>query len=86
MAAWEAILSTDILIQRMMKDVFIIWFLLLSVCLFVFLYRKAVKSYRDAKENSLEELERWKEEKLQEYLTKKRHEEESNQDKQSNNE
>ena len=55
----------------------IVLFLLLSVYLFVFLYRRAVKSYRDAKEHSLEELERWKEEKLQEYLSKKRQEEES---------
>ena len=59
-----------------MKNVFIILFLLLSVCLFIFLYRCAVKSYRDAKEHSLEELEQWKEEKLQEYLSKKRQEEE----------
>ena len=59
-----------------MKNVFIILFLLRSVCLFIFLYRCAVKSYRDAKEHSLEELEQWKEEKLQEYLSKKRQEEE----------
>lgn len=55
-----------------MKEVLIILFLLLSVCLFIFLYRRAVKSYRDAKENGLEELERWKEEKCQEFLSKKR--------------
>ena len=61
----------------MMESVLIILFLLLSVCLFVFLYRSAVKSYRDAKEHSLEDLERWKEEKLQEYLSKKPQEEES---------
>lgn len=54
-----------------MKEVLIILFLLLSVCLFVFLYIRARKSYRDAKEHSLEELERWKDEKIQEYLTKK---------------
>ena len=59
-----------------MKNILIILFLLLSVCLFIFLYRSAEKSYRDAKEHSLEELERWKEEKLQEYLSKKREEEE----------
>ena len=57
-----------------MKNILIILFLILSVCLFIFLYRCAVKSYRDAKENGLEELERWKEEKLQEYLSKKRQE------------
>jgi cbb3-type cytochrome oxidase subunit 3 len=34
----------------MMESILIILFLLLSVCLFVFLYRSAVKSYRDAKE------------------------------------
>ena len=60
-----------------MENILIVLFLLLSVCLFVFLYRRAEKSYRDAKEHSLEELERWKEEKLQEYLSKKRQEEES---------
>lgn len=60
-----------------MKDVFIILFLFLSGCLFIFLYRRAKKTYRDAKEHSLEELERWEEEKLQEYLSKKRQEEES---------
>ncbi len=66
----------------MMKNALIILFLLLSVCLFIFLYRRAKKAYRDAKENSLEELERWKDEKMQEYLSKKRQEEESgNQDK-----
>ena len=68
-----------------MKEVLITLFLLLSVCLFVFLYIRARKSYRDAKEHSLEELERWKDEKIQEYLTKKRQEEE-NQNKQSTNE
>lgn len=61
-----------------MKNVLIILFLLLSVCLFIFLYRSAKKTYRDAKEHSLEELERWKEEKLQEYLSNKRQKEESN--------
>ena len=60
-----------------MKNVLIILFLLLSVCLFIFLYRRAKKTYRDAKEHSLEDFERWKEEKLQEYLSKKRQEEES---------
>lgn len=60
-----------------MENVLIILFLLLSVCLFIFLYRSAKKTYRDAKEHSLEDLERWKEEKLQEYLSKKRQEEES---------
>ena len=40
-----------------MKSVLIRLFLLLSVCLFVFLYRRAVKSYRNAKENGIEELE-----------------------------
>ena len=59
----------------MMKDVLIILFLLLSVCLFIFLYKRAAKSYKDAKENGLEELERWKEEKVKEYLSKKRQEE-----------
>ena len=54
-----------------MKNALIILFLLLSVCLFIFLYRCAVKSYRDAKEHSLEELERWKDEKMEEYLMKK---------------
>ena len=61
----------------MIKNVLIILFLFLSVCLFIFLYRSARKTYRDAKEHSLEELERWKEEKMQEYLSKKRQEEES---------
>ena len=65
-----------------MKNALIILFLLLSVCLFTFLYRRAKKTYKDAKENSLEELERWKDEKMQEYLSNKRQEEESkNQDK-----
>lgn len=59
-----------------MKNALIILFLLLSVCLFIFLYRCAKKTYKDAKENSLEELERWKDEKMQEYLSKKRQEEE----------
>ena len=60
-----------------MKNVLIILFLLLAVCLFVFLYRSAVKSYKDAKEHALEELEQWKHEKCQEYLMKKRQEEET---------
>ena len=60
-----------------MKNALIILYLILSVCLFIFLYRRAVKSYRDAKENALEELERWKVEKCEEYLSKKRQEEES---------
>ena len=65
-----------------MENILIILFLLLSGCLFFFLYRRAEKTYKDAKENSLEELERWKDEKMQEYLSKKRKEEESkNQDK-----
>ena len=59
-----------------MKNALIILFLLLSVCLFIFLYRRAKKTYIDAKANSLEELERWKDEKMQEYLSKKRQEEE----------
>jgi hypothetical protein len=59
-----------------MKNVLIILFLLLSLCLFVILYRRALKSYRDAKQNGLEDLERWKDEKIQEYLSKKREEEE----------
>ena len=61
---------------KMMKNILIILFLLLSVCLFFFLYKRAEKSYRDAKQNALEDLERWKSEKLQEYLSKKRQEEE----------
>ena len=60
-----------------MKNALIILFLLLSVCLFIFLYRRAKKTYKDAKENSLEEFERWKDEKIQEYLSKKRQEEEN---------
>ena len=60
-----------------MKNILIILFLLLSLCLFVILYRRASKSYRDAKQNSLEDLERWKDEKIQEYLSKKRQEEEN---------
>ena len=58
-----------------MENILIILFLLLSGCLFFFLYRRAEKTYKDAKENSLEELERWKDEKMQEYLSKKRQEE-----------
>ena len=61
-----------------MKNLLIILFLLLSVCLFIFLYRCAVKSYRDAKEHSLEDLERWKTEKIEEYLMKKQQENENN--------
>lgn len=61
-----------------LENISFILFLLLSVCLFIFLYKRAEKKYREAKENSLEELERWKEE--------KRQEEKSNQDKQSTNE
>ena len=60
-----------------MKNVLIILFLLLSVCLFIFLYRSAVKSYRDAKEHSLEELERWKEEQCRKYLPKEWQEKEA---------
>lgn len=60
-----------------MKNALIILFLILSVCLFIFLYRRAKKTYKDAKENSLEEFERWKDEKIQEYLSKKRQEEEN---------
>lgn len=60
-----------------MKNVLIILFLLLSVCLFIFLYRNAVKSYRDAKEHSLEELERWKEEQRRKYLPKEWQEKET---------
>lgn len=60
-----------------MKNALIILFLILSVCLFIFLYRRAKKTYKDAKENSLEELERWKDEKIQKYLSKKRQEEEN---------
>lgn len=59
-----------------MENILIILFLLLSGCLFFFLYRRAEKTYKDAKENSLEELERWKDEKMQEYLSNKRQEEE----------
>ena len=59
-----------------MKNVLIILFLLLSLCLFVILYRMALKSYRDAKQNSLEDLERWKNEKIQDYLLKKQQGEE----------
>jgi hypothetical protein len=61
-----------------MKNVLIVLFLLLSVCLFIFLYRRAKKNYRDAKENGLEELERWKYERSQEYLLMMRQEEENN--------
>ena len=61
-----------------MKNILIVLFLLLSVCLFFFLYKRAEKNYRDAKQNALEDLERWKHEKLQEYLSKKPLEEDKN--------
>ena len=65
-----------IVLTEKMKNVLIILFLLLSLCLFVILYRSALKSYRDAKQNGLEDFERWKTEKIQEYLSKKQQGEE----------
>lgn len=70
------ITTLRIVLTEKMKNVLIILFLLLSLCLFVILYRRALKSYRDAKQNGLEDLERWKDEKIQEYLSKKQQGEE----------